>query len=499
MPDREAPPVSDVSTVAERQRDPARLAAFCDRHFRVLAFAVLALALFNVAFRIDREILMQWDESLYAVSAWEMLKSGNWIATTFLGQLDYYNTKPPLNAWLIAISLKTFGASLTTLRLPCVLSAWATVAVVLFWVRRCAGSATALLSALVLSTCFGFIYIHSGRNANTDALFALIFVVMMVVLRSSDLRPWRAAWVGPLLAATFLLRGPAALMFLVVIAAYWVAHQDWLRGSKRVAAVALVLFLAPVIAWATARWRIDQERFFVGMLGYDLVARMAQPLEGHEGSLLYYPYILAKHQYDWLLAAIVAVLVVPGWHRLVWPTLRAWRSNSFTIALSAWAVVGLVIPTVMSTKVPWYLNHSYPVFAIGVAALVAHGFSAAAGSRARTGILAAVCLVSLAAAEAKLWSYSYNYRDLSDTHQGLLVDHRATMAGHRVFRAMWDRSDIFLLAAVVGAERKLAAGVEDFLAQSRPGDFLILHHAVSQDDLALVARSRRNWLYRRVR
>jgi 4-amino-4-deoxy-L-arabinose transferase-like glycosyltransferase len=504
MPVLETLPVADSVSVPDSMRAtsdrrvPFDFGRFCDRHFRLLAFAVLSLALFNLAFRIGHELVMQWDESLYAVSAWEMLKSGKWTATTFLGELDYYNTKPPLNVWLMALSFKAFGFSLVSLRLPSILAAWTTVAVVLFWMRRCLGSAVGLVSALVLSTTFGFLYVHSARNANTDALFALIFVLMMMVLWASDRRPWRAAWVGPLLAATFMLRGPAALMFLVVIGVYWVAHQEWLRGSKRVAAVALVLFLAPVVAWATARWRIDQERFFVGMFGYDLVARTARPLEGHEGSLLYYPYILVKHQYDWLLAAVVGTLVVPGWYRLIWPTLRSWRRSPLAIALTVWAVVGVVIPTLVSTKVPWYLNHSYPVFAIGVAALVAAGFDASRFSRVRTWLLAAACLVALATAEAKLWSYSYNFRDLSHVHQGLLVDHRSRIAGHQVFRAMWDRADVFVIGAIVGAERGLAAGVEDFLAQSRPGDYLMLHYPVERSELALVGSARgRNWLYRR--
>jgi 4-amino-4-deoxy-L-arabinose transferase-like glycosyltransferase len=477
---------------------PSRLDAFCDRHFPWLSAGVLSLALFNLAFRIDREIVVEWDESLYAITAWEMVKSGRWILTTFLGEPDYYNTKPPLNVWLIALSFKTFGINLVSLRVPCILSAWATVAVMVFWVRRCAGGTVAILTGLVLATCFGFIYVHAGRNANTDATFALLFVLVIYVLWTSHDRPWRAAWIGPLLAATFLLRGPAALMFGVVIGVYWAAYQNWLRGRWRVVAVAAVLCLVPVVAWAVARWRIDQERFFANMFHYDLVARAARPIEGHAGSPLYYLNILAKHQYDWLLAACTAVLVVPAWRHRIVPVLRCWRRTPFTLALSVWAAVGLAVPSILQTKLPWYLNHSYPVFAVGVASLLAYGFKAAPQPRRRL-VLAIVTVVALVTAEAKLITYSYHYRDLSRSPQGLLLGAREALAGHRVFADRWNRSEVFVLGAMIEAHRELASGVEEFLGKSQAGDFILLRQSHADERLRLVGAGGQHWLYRRDR
>src|SRR4051812_16164674 len=84
--------------------------------YRFLAAATLALAAFNLTFRLGHEFVTEWDESLYAIGAWETFHNGSWIGTTFLGQLDYYNTKPPLMMWLIAASFKLFGPSLWSLR-----------------------------------------------------------------------------------------------------------------------------------------------------------------------------------------------------------------------------------------------------------------------------------------------------------------------------------------------------------------------------------------------
>src|SRR5262245_6456903 len=93
------------------------------RRLTALAVAVLVLAVFNLTFRLGSEGLTEWDESLYATSALEMVRSDAWVATTFDGALDYSNSKPPLNVWLLALSLRTFGVSLVALRLASVVAA----------------------------------------------------------------------------------------------------------------------------------------------------------------------------------------------------------------------------------------------------------------------------------------------------------------------------------------------------------------------------------------
>src|SRR3954470_8079230 len=190
-----------------------------DRLFRAGALIVLAIAAFNLFFRLDREIVTEWDESLYAITAAETVKHGNWLATTFQGRLDYSNTQPPLNLWLIALSYKAFGINLFSLRLASALAAWTTVLVLLLWGRRAFGSATALFAGLVLSGAYGFLYVHSGRSANTDALFTLMVLLTVVALWLASDRPWHLAWLGAVLAAVFLLRGMAVLMPLTLIGA----------------------------------------------------------------------------------------------------------------------------------------------------------------------------------------------------------------------------------------------------------------------------------------
>jgi 4-amino-4-deoxy-L-arabinose transferase-like glycosyltransferase len=478
---------------------PSPVVAFCTRHYRVLAVAVLALAAFNLTFRLGSESVNEWDESLYAISAWEMGSTGNLVATTFLGAIDYYNTKPPLNVWLIALSFKAFGISLVSLRLVSVISAWLTIAVLIDWSRRSFGPAVALFAGVVLATTFGFVYVHSGRSADTDAFFTLLILLTVVTLWTEQRHPWRRLWLGPLTAAVFLLRGTAVLMPLAIILAVWSGRKRLHRFPWLATAAAALLFIVPVGAWAIARWRFDGWRFFDLMVNYDFVARSLTVIEEHPGGPLYYLNILQKHHYDWLLAGVAALLLSPvPWRQLRERFLPFWHGDDgLGVLLGSWAGVTLLVPTVMRTKLPWYLNPFYPVFALAIAWLLVKGLSLdwSGSLRRRGAILAAVIVLVVGVAEGKLIWYSYQYRDLGDTAQGMLLQERTRLKDRRVFFDEFGRGDIFVAGGVIGAAHQPTVPLEQFWQESRGGDCLVSAARLVDPDLELVRTGRRRSLY----
>ena len=466
---------------------------------------MLGLAAFNLVFRLGSEVVSEWDESMYAISAWEMGRTGNLVATTFLGALDYYNSKPPLNVWLIALSFKAFGMNLVSLRLVSVVSAWLTVAVLQGWARRAFGAAVALVAGLVLATTFGFVYVHSGRTAETDALFTLLILLTVVALWGEEKQPWHLAWLGPIAAAVFLLRGMAVLMPLAIVLAVLVgrnrtpppARPRWLLSLPAITAV--VLFAVPVGAWGFARWRVDEWKFFDKLFNYDFLARSLTVIEDHPGSALYYLNILQKNHYDWLLAGVVGLMLFPiPWQRVSNRLMPLWQGDDgLGVLLASWGGITLLIPTVMRTKLPWYVNPFYPVFALVVAWILVRGLSQdSSGSYPRRQmLLGMVIVIALGVAEGKLLWYPSHYRDLNDSTQGLLLQEKERLKNHRVFQAHWDRAEIFVVSGILGAERGLAARVETFWRESRPGDCLISSRRPSDAGLALVRAARHQALY----
>jgi 4-amino-4-deoxy-L-arabinose transferase-like glycosyltransferase len=467
-----------------------------------LAAGVLLLALFSVGFRLNRQPVQEWDESLYAISAWEMVQSGQWVAHTFRGEVDYYNTKPPLNFWLIAASFKVFGVSLISLRLASVLAALATVAVLTWWTRKYLGDTVSLFSGLVLSTMFAFFYVHASRTANTDAIFTLLILLTAVTLSEAREARWRLLWLGPILAAVFLLRGMAVIMPAVIVFAYAAWSRQLSRDRLVPALCAAALCLLPIGAWAAARWRFDGWAFLGRLFWYDFVARSVSNIEDHPGTVFYYFDVLQRHHYDWLLAALLAWLLFPAGRTRLQALGAALRAGSGPLLLMAvWAAVTFTIPTLMTTKLAWYLHPFYPVFAIGVGGVLAHAVAAARAPdvvRWRRVALAAVLVLAAGVAEGKMIWYSYEHRDLAKSPQGLLLDERNNMRGRQVFSARWDRSEIFVVEALAGATYKLAHDVDDFLGRSQPGDYFLSHAILEHPGVTLAGSTRRAHLYRRV-
>lgn len=441
-------------------------AGFCERHYVLLAICVLALAAFNLGFRLNREVVTTWDESLYVTSAAEMIKDGNWLVTTFHGDVDYYNTKPPLNVWMIAAAFKTLGISLWSMRLPSFLAAFATIAAVQWWCRRCFTAITALAATVVLSTTFGFLYVHSARSGNPDAWLTLDIVLTVITLWTARRSPWRLVWLGPLAAIAFMLKGTAVLLPVLIVGCVLAIRRVDRRGAAALLA-AVGLFLVPTGAWAVARWRFDRWRFFDGLFNYDFVERVSQPLEGHNSNPLYYLNILQKDHYDWLITAVILLLVLALSRRDRQPV-RLPFDRDMRVLLGVWAGATLLVPTLMATRLPWYLNPFYPLFAIAVGAIVAAAFEAFAqpGHRRERVVIATMVLLAFGVAEGKLLWYSYK-RDLDGSMQAFFLESREMVEGRRVLLEEWDPADHFVLThiahgtPVTGNPEQLAPGANE--------------------------------------
>ena len=470
------------------------------RRYKVLALAALALATFNLTFRLDRETVHVWDESLYATSAFEMLESGQLAVTTFQGAVDYANSKPPLNTWLIAGSFRLFGVNLVAMRLPAVLAAWLTVLVVYVWTRRHLGNAVAALAVLVLGTTYGFLYVHSGRTANSDAHLTLLVTLAFVVLASARTRAWHTVALGPIAAGVFMLKGPAALAF---IAPFVVAHGVELRRAgtplisrARPWALAAVLFSLPIGAWAYARWQFDGWLFFMQMLGYDALGRGLTAVEGHGGSPLYYLDVLQRYQYEWLVAAATAALLAP---RAMPGLYRACVARHLPMSLVlGWVVGCFLVPTIVATKLAWYIAPVYPLFAMVVAAVVHAAWQALAaqGDTTRARVLVAVVALAVLSAESKMAWTSFTKLDLDRSAQGLLIGHAELIRGRRVFAQTCPRPEWFL-ARAAGARCLVARDIELYLAVSDPKDLWLDAPGNVNPALTAVVGNRRAALYAR--
>lgn len=475
----------------------ARLFEFVAQHYRTLATAVLALAAFNLTYRLGLESVEEWDESLYATTAWEMLRSGNLIGTTFQGQLDYYNSKPPLNVWLIAASFALFGVNLVALRVVSATSAWLTVLVLQLWTRRVFGPTVSLLASLVLATSFGFVHLHAGRSGNPDALMTLLILLTVVTLWASQRQPWRLAWLGPLLAGVFLLKGMAVLLpLLIVVIVEALARQSTGRWLPR--ALAATLALAPVAAWAAARWQVDRWQFFNRIVFQDFVALASNAVEDRTGGYFYYLDVLQRYHSGWLLAALGAALLTrKSWGHLargIGEMLQ--QRQPLAVLIGAWAIATFGVPTLVQTKLFWYLNPFYPLFAVGIGLLLANvlfnGQTGRGGLR-RVMLAGALVLAAVIGSEARALWRLHKVTNLNTSIQGVLLEKRARYYGSRVRRDRLQRGEEFVVRAMMRGSFHVRSGVDS--NDRVRGDLFIFGREVHDDKLRPIGSADGHFVY----
>jgi 4-amino-4-deoxy-L-arabinose transferase-like glycosyltransferase len=375
--------------------------------------------------------------------------------------------------------------------------AWLTVAVLVAWAWRAFGRAIAVVAGLVLATCYGFLYLHSGRSGNADALLTLLVTLTVITLWASRDRPWRRVWLGVLIGLVFMVKGMGILMPSIVIGGVELGQLRTWHARWRPHLVAAGVALLIVAPWAVLRWRLDEWRFFDALFFQDFVARASSVLDGHEGSPFYYFDVLQKHHYDWLGAAAVALACLP----MRWERLRALVSfdgerRFMTILVLSWFAATFLLPTAAATKLGWYLNHFYPLFALGVAWLIVETWRATADRYPRRALaLATAVALALVVAEAKLAWHSYRLVDLGRSAQSLVLTEESVVAGHRVYAAQWPYADRFVVRTVRG-RCETAADVDRFLEVSGPDD-LWLGPPVDDERLEPLATTGRQALYRR--
>lgn len=463
----------------------------------VLVTAVLVLTATNLGFRLDRETVDVWDESLYATSALEMQRSSDWVVTTFQGAIDHYNSKPPLFVWLVASSFRALGVTLWALRLVSAVSAALTVGLVWWWTRRAAGARAAALAALVLVTTYPFLHVHAGRTANPDALLTLLQTSAAALIWSGG-GWWRPFLLGPLTGAAFMLKGPGIVVPFAVLATaeWWSARREadrqrWWWAPHLTGA--LVGAIVPVW-WAALRWQFDGPLFLSRMIGYDLVARAAAPIEGHDEVAWFYLVVLARYAYEWLIVGGIAVALAPRGAAAA----RQWMATAGgrrRLAVVAWLVATVAIPTLLPTKLAWYLNPFYPGAAMAVALAIDHAWRTAPSGSWRRVVLAAAVVACVIAVESRLWLRSARL-DLDRSAQGLLIAQAAAIRGHRVFAPQCPRPEWFLAAAA--ASRCLVApDVAAFESRASSGDFWLDRRDAAPPGLVRVGLNRRASLHRR--
>lgn len=337
---------------------------------KILAVAGIFLGLVCVAlfcfYHLGYDELNSWDEARHGVSAYEMLQTGDFIVTTWDHSPDYWNLKPPLSEWCIALGYKLFGYNAFGLRFYSALAIFLTALFSALFLLKNYGAVAAVFSLFLLPT-FGQLYAyHCTRAADADALF-IFFYVSSILCMCNSRRNFRWTYLACLcFSFAFLTKSFHAglIAFFVLFALLCLGYFKTMRWKQYL--ICGVCSLLPAGCWAIARYLRDGTAFLIPMFAQDVVNRSSTAIEGHSEAWYYYPATIFKGTNHVLLLFLV-LLVFAG-------LLLCVRSQKGNFSISFFSsdffllVVGILIPLIVfsiaKTKLSNYIYCIYPVICL---------------------------------------------------------------------------------------------------------------------------------------
>ncbi len=262
-------------------------------------------------------------ESNYALTAKEMVLSGDWLSPQIYG--TYWYDKPIMIYWLIALGFKVFGIADWVVRLPSAIFGALSVATMYQSTRTMSGKwALGLIGASVLGTSLMFWSVAHGVITDMVLLYTTLMVMIYSYKGLVEQKP------------------------------------DW-RG--------ILAFCVVCLPWYVYMYSVHGQDFINGFLGLHNVTRATQSEHPEDNVWWYYLAIFLGASMPWTGAVIYGI--IDGFKQ---------RHTGFIYNMT-WGVGIVLFYTLMATKYPLYTFVSLVPFsaigALGVMKLIRKGKSRA--------------------------------------------------------------------------------------------------------------------------
>jgi 4-amino-4-deoxy-L-arabinose transferase-like glycosyltransferase len=303
-------------------------------------------------------------ESYVAVTAREMLQSGDWVVPTYNGQPRLEKT--PLNYWLVALVAGFTGrVDEVAARLPSMLCAMLSTAAVLYFVNRWLGFVTAVISALIWSTSLAFVrYGHSARPEMALTCFVTIAFLAFYSAMQTQQRKRQVAYILIFWASfgvAMLAKGPAPLpLILTPLFLYFLIFRQWKTLPKLLPISGVIIFLLIVLPWpALLANRLTQAAGETGTIAFwkrEFVDRFMGSYAAGNKPFYYYSYVMLQYMLPWSVFVPMALAA---------PFYRVWGEKQKTMLfLWLWFVADIVVMSISAGKRMHYILPAVPAMAI---------------------------------------------------------------------------------------------------------------------------------------
>jgi len=313
----------------------------------VLAGLVL-LFLFNGHLFITDDV-----ESNYALTAKEMVQSGDWLSPQIYGQ--YWYDKPIFFYWLTALGFKLFGFTEFAARFfPALFSVFSLLLVYWFG-RKLYSHQVGLISGFILATSLEFWLI--GKFIITDsALFfffngALAFFYLAYRGTKEEKNYYYLFYLFCGLAT--LTKGPIGFLLPgLIITLFFLYTRNWAELKAMKIFTGAVLFLVTALPWYYLMYLKHGEQFLLMFFGVHNFLRATVSEHPRDNVIYYYLLILILGFFPW-------VAFLPQTLRKCIQKDGSWlKLKGDTVFLLLWFLAVFIFFQMMATK---YITYTLPI------------------------------------------------------------------------------------------------------------------------------------------
>ncbi len=316
-----------------------------------LSLLVFAIAFSFFAFGNAHLPITDPVESNYALTAKEMVVSGNWLSPQIYHQ--FWFDKPIMIYWLIALSYKVFGFFDFAARFPSTLFGALSVAMLYQQVRVIAGRRLiALWSALILGTSLEFWIISHGIITDMVLMFATIGTMSYAYRGLQEKKPYLVSVAYAFAGLAVLTKGPVGIVLPgVLLLAYALCMRSWDIFKRLFPWHGIVAFFVVAAPWYFFMYQAHGQAFLDGFLGLHNVTRAT----------------VSEHPEDnvwWYYLALTPLALLPWTGPVIYEMVTDWSRKPFYMYLMVWCWGTVLFYSLMATKYPTYTFISLIAFSV---------------------------------------------------------------------------------------------------------------------------------------
>jgi len=344
------------------------------RAMRTLAVLVFGMASLLYTLGNGGHSLWDRDEARFSEATREMIETGDWIIPHLNGEIRY--DKPILIYWLMSLPMRLWGVNEFSARFPSAMAGALTVLLVFLMAERMGFGLSGSVVAAAAATSSALLFVVF-KAATTDATLTLTVTAAMFLYweqRRRGFSWWRHLAFWAVLGLSALVKGPPGVAVVglgVLCDKVWTLWTFRRENRPPVCSphsalstqhsalgrfcAGLVAFLLVTLPWGWAAWQRTNGEFLRVAFGHHVIDRARESFEGHKGPFFYYVALLPL-----LLFPMTAVLL----NAVRWAVGAAARRNPAVRLLWCWLLPGLVVFSLVKTKLPHYIAPMLPALAL---------------------------------------------------------------------------------------------------------------------------------------